>query len=470
MNISLVVMAGGSGTRLWPLSRSMYPKQFLPLTSDKSMFQETFLRCKDLPITKRMTLCNEDHRFIVAEQLKNLNIKSEIVLEPFSKNTAPAIALAAFLEKDKDSLLLILPSDHVIKKSREFSRLVLDSIDLARSGKIVTFGIVPNNPSTGYGYIEKGGAIDSGYEIKRFIEKPPLSDAENYANSDMFLWNSGMFLVKASKYLDELKTHHSGIYDVCKRSTTKINKEHDFTRIDKKTFNKCPSESIDYAVMEKTNDAAVVPCDIGWNDLGSWSSVHESEQSDEDGNVASGKALFNNSSDTYINSDSQLVVALGLKNTSIVTTKDVVLVANNNHTQEIKDVVEHIKAIDEYGDITKFHNKVHRPWGTFESLDIGELHQVKRIMVKPNEKLSVQRHKHRAEHWVVVKGTAEVSRDDEVITLKENESIYLPLGCIHALKNPGNSELELIEVQFGTYLGEDDIERLEDIYGRNSDD
>lgn len=463
-------MAGGSGTRLWPLSRSMYPKQFLPLITDNSMFQDTFLRCKDLPITNRITLCNEDHRFIVAEQLNKLNIKSEIVLEPSSKNTAPAIALAAFLEKDKDSLLLVLPSDHDIKKSNEFSKLVLDSIDLAVSDKIVTFGIVPNNPSTGYGYIEKGNNILGGFEIKRFIEKPPLSDAENYVNSDTFLWNSGMFLVKASKYLEELKTHHPEIYDSCKKSTSNIKKELDFTRIDSKTFNQCPSESIDYAVMENTTDAAVVPCDIGWNDLGSWSSVHDSDLSDKDGNFASGKALFNNSDNTYVNSNSQLVVALGLKNTSIVTTKDVVLVANNNNSQEIKGVVEHIKSIDDYGDITKFHNKVHRPWGTFESLDIGELHQVKRIMVKPNEKLSVQRHKFRAEHWVIVKGTAEVSRDDEVITLKENESIYLPLGCIHALKNPGDTELELIEVQFGTYLGEDDIERLEDIYGRNSDD
>lgn len=463
MSLYAVVMAGGSGTRLWPISRAQRPKQFLRLYGNQTMLQSTFSRLTDIDICSSITICNEEHRFFVAEQLREINQDSSIILEPNGRNTAPAIALAALSVKE-DSLLLVLSADHLIQDKIAFTRAVNAAIPLANMGKLVTFGVTPTNPNTGYGYIKKGDSIKKGFSIDSFHEKPSKDVAKDFVNSDSYLWNSGTFLFKASKYLEELKKFQPKIYEVC--STAYKNKTDDlnFIRIPKKIFNQCPKDSIDYAVMEKTNDGVVIEMDAGWNDIGSWSSIWDVSEHDNNSNAILGDVMTHNTSNSYIRSDNGLVAAIGVDDLVIVSTKEVFLVAKKSNSQDITKIIDKLKS--EERPEWKLHREVHRPWGKFDSVDNGNRYQVKRITVKPGAKLSVQKHNHRAEHWIVVQGTAKVTKGDETFLLSVDESTYIPLGTIHALENPGEIDLELIEVQTGGYLGEDDIVRYEDLYGR----
>jgi mannose-1-phosphate guanylyltransferase len=460
-----VVMAGGSGTRLWPLSRAMHPKQFLALHGDDTMLQATFKRLAGLDIQSSVTLCNEDHRFFVAEQLREIDKLGSIVLEPSGRNTAPAVALAAFLSlRTCDPLLLVLAADHVINDEPEFTKTVLDAIPLAESGKLVTFGIVPHEPNTGYGYIKKGIAHGSAFSVNKFVEKPSIELAKKYVSAGDYLWNSGMFLIKASRYLEELKKYRPDIYSACEFAMNEASVDDDFIRISKLVFADCPSESIDYAVMEKTDDAVVVPMDAGWSDIGSWSSLWNVSEKDSSGNSVKGDVILHDVKDSYIRTDGRLVAAIGVDDLVIVSTKDVLVVAHKDRVQDVKIVAEKLKI--ESRPEWKIHKEVYRPWGKYDLIDIGERYQAKRITVKPGAKLSIQMHHHRAEHWVVVSGTAKVTNGDKTFLLSENESTYIPVGTVHSLENPGKIALEIIEVQSGTYLGEDDIVRLSDRYGR----
>ncbi|WP_290921297.1 mannose-1-phosphate guanylyltransferase/mannose-6-phosphate isomerase [Halodesulfovibrio sp.] len=460
-----IIMAGGSGTRLWPLSRSLYPKQFLPLTGKKTMLQETISRLDRLDAELPITICNEEHRFIVAEQLRSESILGKIVLEPVGRNTAPAIAVAAHLASSKnDPILLVLAADHVISDPCEFSTVVKQALPLAESGKLVTFGIVPTSAHTGYGYIKRGGKVDAGYSVERFVEKPDAATAERYLASNAYYWNSGMFLFKASTYLKELEKYRPDIAEACKASVAIVKHDLDFIRLDEEAFCACPDESIDYAVMEYTEDAVVVPLDAGWNDIGSWSAMWDVADKDENGNASTGDVLHCNSKNCFIHSKDRLVATVGLEDIVIVDTKDALLVAAKDSVQDVKMVVADLMKTKRQE--LRTHREVFRPWGKFDSVDVGERYQVKRITVKPGAKLSVQMHHHRAEHWVVVSGTAKVTNGDETFLVPENESTYIPVGAIHALENPGKMPLELIEVQSGSYLGEDDIVRFEDNYGR----
>ena len=456
-------MAGGSGTRLWPISRAAHPKQFLPLVSDDTMLQATMKRTNCLGIESSVTICNEDHRFFVAEQLRQINKLGSIILEPVGKNTAPAIALAALLAED-DPLLLVLSADHVIQNEVGFSEAVNNAIQLAESGKLVTFGILPHEPHTGYGYIKRGAPQGAGFVVDQFIEKPSLARANKYYNSDEYLWNSGMFLFRASRYLEELNKFRPDIFQACNASISGLEIDLDFSRIDKEKFNDCPSESIDFAVMEKTEDAVVVPMDAGWSDIGSWTSLWDVGEKDENGNVTHGDIINHNSKNCYVRSDNRLVVTVGVEHLIISETKDALMVAHKDSVQDAKIIAQKLKT--DGRSEWELHREVFRPWGKYDSIDSGEGYQVKRITVKPGAKLSLQQHHYRAEHWIVVSGTAKVTKGDEVFLLSKNESTYIPLGIIHALENPGKVNLELIEVQSGSYLGEDDIVRFEDLYGR----
>ena len=463
--IKAVVMAGGSGTRLWPLSRAAYPKQFLALHGKDTMLQETFKRLHGLDIYSSVTICNEEHRFFVAEQLREIDKLGSIILEPVGRNTAPAIALAALLSPEgEDPLLLVLAADHVIQHEAAFTKTVMNAIPLAESGKLVTFGIVAHEPNTGYGYIKKGESQGPGFAVDAFVEKPSIEVAKEYLASGDYFWNSGMFLFKASRYLEELKKHRPDIYEACQLSMDGTLKDNDFLRVNETAFDACPSDSIDYAVMEKTDDAVVVPMDAGWSDIGSWASLWDISQKDGNGNAIHGDVLLHESNGSYIRTDGKLVAAIGVDDLVIVSTKDVLVVAHKNSVQDVKVVAQQLKF--ESRTEWEHHREVYRPWGKYDSIDNGERYQVKRITVKPGAKLSVQMHHHRAEHWVVVSGTAKVTNGKKTFILSENESTYIPVGVIHALENLGKVPLEIIEIQSGSYLGEDDIVRFEDIYGR----
>ena len=457
-------MAGGSGSRLWPLSRTLYPKQFLALTGENTMLQETVLRLAGLDVTAPLVICNEDHRFIVAEQLRTIDKTGSIILEPVGRNTAPAIALAAEVTVENDPLLLVLAADHVIQDQKAFVEAVKQATPLAEQGKLVTFGIVPTQAHTGYGYIKRGDQLETGYKVDQFVEKPDSETAEKYLQSGEFYWNSGMFLIKASRYLQELEKFRPDIFTACKKSLKNISEDRDFVRLDVAEFEACPDESIDYAVMEKTSDAVVVPLDAGWNDIGAWSALWEVNDKCENGNVVSGDIILQDTKNTYVHGEERLIATVGLDNIVIVDTKDALLVATKDKVQEVKKIVEKLKA--QGRSEFQIHREVYRPWGKYDSIDNGARYQVKRITVNPGEKLSIQMHHHRAEHWIVVSGTASVTNGDKTFLVTENESTYIPIGVIHALENPGILPLEMIEVQSGTYLGEDDIVRFEDRYGR----
>jgi len=463
--IKAVIMAGGSGTRLWPLSRAAHPKQFLALHGDDTMLQATFRRLDGLDVQSSVTICNEEHRFFVAEQLREIDRLGSIILEPVGRNTAPAIALAALSSPEgEDPLLLVLAADHVIQDEAAFTKTVMDAIPLAEAGKLVTFGIVAHEPNIGYGYIKKGESQGPGFSVDAFVEKPSIEVAKEYLESGDYLWNSGMFLFKASRYLEELKKHRQDIYEACQLSMDGTSKDNDFLRVNEAAFDACPSDSIDYAVMEKTDDAVVVPMNAGWNDIGSWSSLWAVSEKDGNGNATYGDVMLHESHNSYIRTDEKLVAAIGVDDLVIVSTKDVLVVAHKDSVQDVKAVAQQLKA--ESRTEWEHHRVVYRPWGKYDLIDSGERYQAKRITVKPGAKLSVQMHHHRAEHWVVVSGTAKVTNGEKTFILSENESTYIPVGVIHALENPGKVPLEMIEVQSGSYLGEDDIVRFEDVYGR----
>jgi mannose-1-phosphate guanylyltransferase len=471
-----IIMAGGSGTRLWPFSRQLFPKQFLTLNGNNSMLQNTAQRLKGIKHQPPLVICNEEHRFTVAEQFRLNHIEnSGILLEPVGRNTAPAVALAAFHagKSGEDPLLLVLAADHVIENEVAFCQAVNMASEHASKGKLVTFGIVPTAAETGYGYIKRGDAIDvandvainkNGFNVAEFVEKPNLSTAQQYLENGDYYWNSGMFLFKASTYLAELKTHCPEIYNACEKASAHTQVDADFVRVDKEAFETCPDDSIDYAVMEKTSLAVVVPMDCGWSDVGSWSALWDIEDKDNNNNALKGDVIALNTSNSYVNAQEKLVAVIGVDDLVVVETKDAILVSKKSAVQHVKKVVEHLKA-NERPEF-KLHREVHRPWGKYDSVDSSDRFQVKRITVKPGAKLSVQMHHHRAEHWIVVAGTAKVTNGDKDILLTENQSTYIPIGVIHALENPGKVDLELIEVQSGSYLGEDDIVRFEDKYGR----
>lgn len=465
MTICAVIMAGGSGTRLWPVSRANHPKQFLALYGDDTMLQSTMKRLEGLNVESSITICNEEHRFFVAEQLREIDKLGSIILEPAGKNTAPTIALAALSSKDdQDPMLLVLAADHVIQDEAAFTKAVSDAIPLAESGKLVTFGVVAHEPNTGYGYIKKGAPQGVGFAVDMFVEKPTLKIATEYLESGDYFWNSGMFLFKASRYIEELQKHRSDIYDACKLSMKDVSKDNDFLRVNKPAFDECPSESIDYAIMEKTEHAVVVPMDAGWSDIGSWSSLWDISKKDLNGNSAHGDVILHKTNNSYVRTDGKLVAAIGVDDLVIVSTKDVLVVAHKDSDQNVKKIAEQLK--QKKRTEWELHREIYRPWGRYDSIDSGDRYQAKRITVKPGAKLSVQMHHHRAEHWIVVSGTARVTNGEKNFLLSENESTYIPVGVVHALENPGKVNLELIEVQTGRYLGEDDIVRFEDKYGR----
>jgi len=429
------------------------------------MLQSTVKRLAALDIESTITICNEEHRFFVAEQLREIEKLGSIILEPVGRNTAPAIALAAMSFKDnEDPMLLVLAADHVIQDEAAFTKAVSDAIPLAESGKLVTFGVVAHEPNTGYGYIKRGTPCGVGFTVDQFVEKPSLEVAIEYLESGDYFWNSGMFLFKASRYLEEVKKHRPGIYDAVRLSMEDVAQDNDFLRVNKPAFDACPSESIDYAVMEKTKHAVVVPMDAGWSDIGSWSSLWDISKKDLNGNSIHGDVILRETNNSYVRTDGKLVVGIGLDDLVIVSTKDVLVVAHKDSDQDVKKVAEQLKQKKRIE--WELHREVYRPWGKYDSIDNGGRYQAKRITVKPGAKLSVQMHHHRAEHWVVVSGTARVTNGEENFLLSENESTFIPVGVVHALENPGKVDLELIEVQTGSYLGEDDIVRFEDKYGR----
>ncbi|WP_422461134.1 MULTISPECIES: mannose-1-phosphate guanylyltransferase/mannose-6-phosphate isomerase [unclassified Endozoicomonas] len=494
MNLIPVIMSGGSGSRLWPQSRSLYPKQFLPLVNEQTMLQNTVSRLDGLDsVAAPLVIANEEHRFLVAEQFRQMNRKaSGIILEPAGRNTAPAVALASLKAQnlqpttDNDPILLVLAADHVINDVKAFHQAVEAALPAARDGKLVTFGIVPAHPETGYGYIKAGEQIIGNrveviagknvestthnpslttiYSVDQFVEKPDLETAQGYLASGDYYWNSGMFLFKASRYLEELNQFRPDILEACQKAMEVQSADLDFVRLDEHAFKACPDESIDYAVMEKTTDAVVVPLDAGWSDVGSWSSLADISEKDNAGNSTLGDVLLRDTRNTYVRSEKKLIATVGVDDLVITESDDAILVAHKDRVQDVKKIVDRLKT--ENRSEVKLHRKVYRPWGAYDSIDTGDRFQVKRITVKPGAQLSLQMHHHRAEHWIVVKGTALITNGDQEILLTENQSTYIPIGVVHRLKNPGKFNLELIEVQSGGYLGEDDIVRFEDTYGR----
>jgi mannose-1-phosphate guanylyltransferase/mannose-6-phosphate isomerase len=446
----------------------MYPKQLLALTGKQTMLQDTAMRLRGISgAIPPIIVCNEAHRFTVAEQIRALEMTaSAILLEPVGRNTAPAVALAALkaIEIDPDATIVVAPADHVIRASREFQAAAEVAARLAQDGKLVTFGIVAHAPETGYGYIRRGEGPGPGYPVAQFIEKPPLDVAAQFVASGDYFWNSGMFVFKAARYLAELAAFAPDILEASRAAFQAATTDLDFVRIDKAAFEKCRSESIDYAVMEKTRDAVVLPLDAGWSDVGSWSSLFDALAADEDGNVLQGDVIVHDTHDCYVHSTSRLVAAVGMDDHIIVETKDAILVAPKERVQDVKELVAMIKKSGRSE--STLHREVFRPWGSYDSIDSGERFQVKRLSVKPGGILSLQMHHHRAEHWIVVQGTARITCNDKTFLLSENESTYIPIGATHSIENPGKVPLHIVEVQSGSYLGEDDIVRFEDSYGR----
>ncbi|MCV6588622.1 MAG: mannose-1-phosphate guanylyltransferase/mannose-6-phosphate isomerase [Marinobacterium sp.] len=475
-----VIMTGGSGTRLWPLSRKQFPKQFLDLTSEYSMLQETLRRLEGLECAAPLLLANEGHRFLVAEQVRQAGfIGSRIILEPFGRNTAPALAVAALLEaqRNPEHQLLVLASDHVIEDVPAFQAAVTQASQLAVLGRLVTFGIVPDAPETGYGYIRRGALISGealsacneaslelGYQVAEFVEKPDLETARRYVESGEFYWNSGMFLFQAGAFLQELERHAPELLACCREVVSTLESDADFDRIASEAFARCEDISVDYAVMEHTSLAAVVPLQAGWNDVGSWSALWQLSQKDDDGNALKGDVIAEQSRNCLVTAEHRLVATVGVDDLVVVETKDAVMVVHRDRVQDVKTVVKRLK--DAQRTEADSNRQVYRPWGHYDAIDGGERYQVKRIFVEPGARLSLQMHHHRAEHWVVVSGTAKVVCNDKEILLTENQSTYIPVGAVHSLENPGKIPLELIEVQSGAYLGEDDIVRFDDLYGR----
>ena len=466
-----VILSGGSGSRLWPLSRKQFPKQFLALTGDDTLFQQTIKRLRLPGMQPPLLVCNQEHRFIVQEQLKEQQLETQAtLLEPFGRNTAPAVAIAAMklLAEGRDELLLILPADHVLEDQAAFEAALQVAQKAAEHGEMVLFGIPASRPETGYGYIRSmaDDSLPRGVvRVQSFVEKPDEERARAFVESGDYFWNSGMFLFRASRYLEELKQHEPDIYDTCLLALERSTIEDDVVLIDAATFECCPDNSIDYAVMEKTSRACLVPLNAGWNDVGSWSSIWDVHAKDSNGNVTKGDVMVHNSRNCLVHGNGKLVSVIGLDNIVVVETKDAMMIAHRDHVQDVKTVV---KQLDAQGrSETQNHCEVYRPWGSYDSVDMGGRFQVKHISVKPGATLSLQMHHHRAEHWIVVSGTAEVTCDDKVFLLTENQSTYIPMTSVHRLSNPGKIPLEIIEVQSGSYLGEDDIERLEDVYGRS---
>ncbi|MEJ5243021.1 MAG: mannose-1-phosphate guanylyltransferase/mannose-6-phosphate isomerase [Desulfomicrobiaceae bacterium] len=462
-----VILAGGSGTRLWPLSRKLYPKQLLPLLGKDTLLQMTWKRLAGLGASMALVLCSEEHRFIVAEQLREIGAVGRIILEPVARNTAPAVAVAALAATclDPEAVLVVLPADHAVDDA-SFQNAVHAALPLAQAGYLVTFGVPPTRPETGYGYIQRGEALpEGGFRVVRFVEKPDADTARRYCDSGEYWWNSGMFVLRADVVLAELERFEPDMVAACRAALDTSCQDLDFLRLDAEKFAASPEKSIDYAVMERTDRAAVLPLATAWSDLGSWDALWEAGAKDASGNVIHGDVLLADVHDSFVHAESRLVAAVGLADHIVVETVDAVLVAPRHRVQEVKQLVDTLKAHHRPEAVT--HRKVFRPWGNYESIDAGDRYQVKRITVLPGQVLSLQKHFHRAEHWVVVRGTAMVTRGQEQILLRENESIYIPLGTVHRLENPGRIPLELIEVQVGPYLGEDDIVRLEDVYGRN---
>ncbi|EHZ5421157.1 mannose-1-phosphate guanylyltransferase/mannose-6-phosphate isomerase [Escherichia coli] len=466
-----VIMAGGTGSRLWPMSRELYPKQFLRLYGQRSMLQETVLRLDDVDAREPVVICNQEHRFLVAEQLRQINkLSHNIILEPVGRNTAPAIALATLsaIENGDDPILLVLAADHIINNKLAFHQAIKSAFKFALQGRLVTFGIVPTGPETGYGYIHRGQeeTLDEqiAYQVSRFVEKPNKETAESYIASGEYYWNSGMFMFRAKKYLEELEKFRPDILDACKAAIQGCEESDEFIKVDRDLFIACPDESVDYAVMEKTTDAVVVGLDADWSDVGSWSALWEVSPKDDKGNVLTGDTFLHNANNCYINTDEKLIAAIGVDDLVIINTKDAVLVVNKDQVQDVKKVVEYLKANhrSEY----KHHREIYRPWGRCDVVVQTERFNVNRITVKPGAAFSMQMHHHRTEHWVILSGTGEVTIKDQKFLLTENQSTFIPIGAQHRLENPGKIPLELLEIQSGSYLGDDDIIRIKDQYGR----
>ena len=469
-----IILCGGTGTRLWPLSRASFPKQYLEIKpkESKSFFQETINRIKLYEnIDDPIVICNEDHRFIVAEQMRKINVKPKsILLEPFGRNTAPAITVASLkaIESDANSIILVLPSDHIIREPNKFIKVISKAVSYAKRGNLITFGITPNKAETGFGYIESEKELKSenlnGEKIIRFIEKPNLEKAKKLIKEKRFSWNSGIFLFKANSYLRELKLYYPDMYELSKKSLLNNKLDFGFQRLDKETFSLCEKISVDKAIMEKTNFGMVLPLDAGWSDIGSWEAMWDISNKDDKGNVSLGKIICQDVKNSYFRSEDRLIVGLGVEDLIVIETQDAVFVTNKNQAQKVRDIV---KILENKGrSEATIHKTIFRPWGNYESILKDERFQVKLLNVKPGERLSLQMHHHRSEHWIVVGGTAKIEIDSKEIILNENESSYIPLGSKHRLSNPGKINLKVIEVQSGSYLGEDDIERFDDIYGR----
>ncbi|MGD8875970.1 MAG: mannose-1-phosphate guanylyltransferase/mannose-6-phosphate isomerase [Gammaproteobacteria bacterium] len=473
MSLYPVILSGGSGSRLWPLSREHFPKPLLPLVSDRTLLQETACRLDSLPdLGEAVYVCNEEHRFLVAEQVAQLGKKpATIILEPQGRNTAPALTLAALylVAHEPEAMMVVMPADHVMTEPQRFVEAVQLGSVSAQSGSLVTFGVLPDSPETGYGYIKRNGELEdaAAYKVAKFVEKPDQQTAMRYVDAGDYYWNSGIFLMRADRWLEEIGKHRADILECCQQALEQGTQDSDFLRVHKPEFVACPSDSIDYAVMEKTSRAVVVPISAGWSDVGAWSALWNVCARDTDGNVIQGDVIAQDTHNAFLVAQHRCLATVGVDNIIVVETADAVLVADKDKAQDVKEIVKRLKETDR--DEHKFHRRVYRPWGCYEGIDAGPRFQVKRLSVKPGARLSLQMHHHRAEHWVVVKGTARVTCGERTFNLHENESTYIPIGERHRLENPGNIPLEVIEIQSGSYLGEDDIVRYDDVYDRLRD-